>query len=62
MRCPHGDGDLRPFPRGPVTVYRCAGCRGTFLDGGDLERLITAESGPAGFDPIRYERPPHYED
>jgi Zn-finger nucleic acid-binding protein len=42
---------MRQYERNGVTVDQCGECRGIFLDRGELERLIDAESafygGPA---------------
>ena len=35
---------MRSYERGGVTVDQCGDCRGIFLDRGELERLIDAES------------------
>lgn len=35
---------MRQYERNGVTVDQCADCRGLFLDRGELERLIDAES------------------
>lgn len=39
------DGRLRPYHRSGLLVEQCEACRGIFLDGGELERLIDAEGG-----------------
>jgi Zn-finger nucleic acid-binding protein len=36
---------LRSYHRSGLTVEQCEDCRGIFLDGGELERLIDAEGG-----------------
>jgi Zn-finger nucleic acid-binding protein len=36
---------MRAYERNGVTVDQCGGCRGIFLDRGELERLIDAETG-----------------
>jgi Zn-finger nucleic acid-binding protein len=35
---------MRSYERNGVTVDQCGECRGVFLDRGELERLIDAES------------------
>ena len=35
---------MRSYERNGVTIDQCTGCRGVFLDRGELERLIDAES------------------
>jgi uncharacterized protein len=59
---------MRSYERSGLTVDQCTGCRGVFLDRGELERLIDAEGAyyerlPAGRehddrrrDDDRYER------
>ena len=42
--CPKCQGAMRQYERNGVTVDQCADCRGLFLDRGELERLIDAES------------------
>jgi hypothetical protein len=41
MKCPRCDGsELEERVRDGITVDRCSGCRGIWLDRGELERLI----------------------
>ena len=42
--CPKCQGGMRTYERSGVTVDQCTECRGIFLDRGELERLIDAES------------------
>lgn len=35
---------MRSYERNGVTVDQCSECRGVFLDRGELERLVEAES------------------
>jgi Zn-finger nucleic acid-binding protein len=42
FRC---SGRLRHYLRSGIPVEQCEECRGIFLDGGELERLIDAEGG-----------------
>ncbi len=44
MNCPKCESEMRSYERNGVTVDQCTGCRGIFLDRGELERLIDAES------------------
>lgn len=44
MTCPKCDGSMRQYERSGVTVDQCSECRGIFLDRGELERLIDAET------------------
>jgi Zn-finger nucleic acid-binding protein len=43
MICPKCGADLRSYERNGVTIDQCTGCRGIFLDRGELERLLDAE-------------------
>ena len=44
MNCPKCESDMRSYERNGVTIDQCTGCRGIFLDRGELERLIDAET------------------
>lgn len=44
MNCPKCESEMRSYERNGVTIDQCTGCRGVFLDRGELERLIDAES------------------
>jgi uncharacterized protein len=44
MTCPKCGAGMRSYERNGVTVEQCAECRGLFLDRGELEGLIAAES------------------
>jgi Zn-finger nucleic acid-binding protein len=41
--CPKCGSDMRSYERNGVVVDQCTGCRGIFLDRGELERLVDAE-------------------
>jgi uncharacterized protein len=41
--CPKCGAEMRGYERNGVTVDQCSGCRGVFLDRGELERLVDAE-------------------
>ena len=60
--CPKCQSPMRSYERNGVTIDQCTGCRGVFLDRGELERLVDAEGAyyerPA--DPPR--REPHREE
>ena len=43
MTCPKCESEMRSYERNGVTVDQCTGCRGIFLDRGELERLVDAE-------------------
>ncbi|HEY5880785.1 MAG TPA: zf-TFIIB domain-containing protein [Nakamurella sp.] len=44
MICPKCQGLMRSYERNGVTVDQCSDCRGIYLDRGELEHLIDAES------------------
>jgi uncharacterized protein len=44
LSCPKCGSEMRSYERNGVTVDQCTGCRGVFLDRGELEHLIDAES------------------
>ncbi len=46
--CPKCQAPLRPVDRQGVHLDQCENCQGIFLDRGELERLITAESSYYG--------------
>jgi uncharacterized protein len=69
LTCPKCGGAMRSYERNGITVDQCTGCRGVFLDRGELERLIDAENdyyrpsspgrvdvgtGPGGYAPGGY--------
>ena len=41
--CPKCENPMRSYERSGITVDQCTGCRGVFLDRGELERLVDAE-------------------
>jgi uncharacterized protein len=41
--CPKCESPMRSYERNGVTIDQCTGCRGIFLDRGELERLVDAE-------------------
>jgi uncharacterized protein len=49
--CPKCDGPMRTYARNGITIDQCTVCHGIFLDRGELERLITAESSYLGGSP-----------
>lgn len=53
LTCPKCAGTMESYERNGVVVDRCQDCRGVFLDRGELERLIDAESGYYGATPSR---------
>jgi Zn-finger nucleic acid-binding protein len=44
MTCPKCQSAMRQYERSGVIVDQCDGCRGIFLDRGELERLVDAEN------------------
>jgi uncharacterized protein len=51
LTCLKCGGPMRTYQRNGVTIDQCQDCRGVFLDRGELERLIAAESAYLGNDP-----------
>ncbi|MEO5965519.1 MAG: zf-TFIIB domain-containing protein [Candidatus Limnocylindrales bacterium] len=49
LRCPKCADEMVTYERSGVVVDQCRDCRGIFLDHGELERLVDAESGGAGW-------------
>jgi uncharacterized protein len=43
LTCPKCGSEMRSYERNGVVVDQCTGCRGIFLDRGELERLVDAE-------------------
>jgi hypothetical protein len=41
--CPKCGSEMRSYERNGVLVDQCTGCKGVFLDRGELERLVDAE-------------------
>ena len=62
MTCPKCQGEMRTFERNGIHVDQCTECRGLFLDRGELEHLVQAESSfygrPAA--PAAAPPPPHH--
>ena len=44
LSCPKCGSEMHSYERSGVTVDQCTGCRGLFLDRGELEHLIDAEN------------------
>lgn len=44
LACPKCGADMRTYERSGIHVDQCAECRGIFLDRGELERLMDAET------------------
>ena len=45
LTCPKCQGQMRSYERSGITVDQCGECRGIFLDRGELEKLVDAETG-----------------
>ena len=43
LTCPKCESPMRSYERNGIVIDQCTGCRGVFLDRGELERLIEAE-------------------
>lgn len=43
LTCPKCGGAMRSVERSGVVIDVCSGCRGVFLDRGELERVMDAE-------------------
>jgi len=50
MTCPKCQSPMRKHKRNGVTIDQCPKCHGIFLDRGELEQLIGAESSFLGKD------------
>jgi Zn-finger nucleic acid-binding protein len=50
MTCPKCQAPMRKHKRNGVTIEQCTKCHGIFLDRGELEQLIGAESSFLGRD------------
>ncbi len=57
MICPKCQSVMVPVERRGVRFEQCDGCRGIFLDHGELEQIVTAEQTHYGA-PGHYEPPP----
>jgi Zn-finger nucleic acid-binding protein len=44
LTCPKCHGAMRSYERSGIVIDQCSECRGVFLDRGELEKLIDAES------------------
>jgi Zn-finger nucleic acid-binding protein len=53
MICPKCQSQMRTVDKDGVHIEQCSGCRGIFLDQGELERITRAENS-------YYEQPPPY--
>ncbi|HEY4418903.1 MAG TPA: zf-TFIIB domain-containing protein [Pseudonocardia sp.] len=64
MNCPKCRNVMHTVNRGGIHIEQCQGCRGIFLDRGELEQISNAEHsyyGPTGGAPVHYsDSPPPY--
>ena len=44
LTCPKCHGAMRTYERNTITVDQCVDCRGIFLDRGELDQLLDAET------------------
>ena len=44
LSCPKCAASMRSYERNGVTIEQCVECRGVFLDRGELDHLIDAET------------------
>ncbi|MEN9660221.1 MAG: hypothetical protein RLZZ443_150 [Actinomycetota bacterium] len=44
MTCPKCEAEMRNYERNGIVIDQCTGCRGVFLDRGELEHLLDAEA------------------
>jgi uncharacterized protein len=49
LRCPKCAAEMVTYERSGIHVDQCRECRGIYLDRGELERLVDAESGGTGW-------------
>jgi Zn-finger nucleic acid-binding protein len=49
--CPKCGSPMRTHVRNGITIEQCTACHGIFLDRGELEQLISAESSYLGRPP-----------
>ncbi|WP_067674201.1 zf-TFIIB domain-containing protein [Nocardia miyunensis] len=59
MICPKCQNPMRTVNKGGVNIDQCQGCRGIFLDPGELEQIVAAENAYYG-NPPAYQPPPGY--
>ena len=53
LTCPKCHGAMRSYERSGIVIDQCSECRGVFLDRGELEKLIDAESREVAGAPSR---------
>jgi uncharacterized protein len=58
LNCPKCTAPMRAYERNGITVDQCTGCRGVFLDRGELEHLIDGEDNFYQAPKAGYSQPP----
>lgn len=58
MQCPKCHAPMHTFTRSGVQIEQCSGCRGIFLDYGELEAITRLESQYAAPPPPAASAPP----
>lgn len=61
MNCPRCESSLSELDRDGITIDRCTGCRGVWLDRGELEKLL-ARSPARERDDQEERRRQHHDD
>ena len=61
LTCPKCHGPMRSYERSGIHVDQCSDCRGIFLDRGELERLVDAETRWAAGAPTQSPPAPAYQ-
>jgi uncharacterized protein len=56
LTCPKCESPMRNYERSGSVIDQCTGCRGMFLDRGELERPVDAEGAYYGDDDSKQER------
>jgi len=59
LTCPKCQESMRTYERNGVNVDQCTGCKGIFLDRGELEALINAEAGYSEPAPVQHNQASH---
>lgn len=64
LRCPACDAPMYEVDRNAVCIDVCQGCKGVFLDRGELDRLLDAAAGqmPLAAEADRFSRRDHDDD
>ena len=60
MKCPIDGSDLQMTERQGIEIDYCPKCRGSWLDRGELDKLIERSAAPAAPQPVvAPQQPPH---